>query len=166
MLIWTRTGGNPLFTVELLSDLQEHHGVIRDQGGCLAEAPVLSWQRLPPRVEAVIAEQIARLPSGWQSMLKAAAVEGEVFTAEVLARLDGRNTGETLTLHESQLGRKHRLVQSDGVAWVNGQRLTRYRFRCRLVQKYLNDHLEGGERMALHAAVCGALEELTSGRKN
>jgi predicted ATPase len=47
----------------------------------------LDWERLPARVEAVIARRIDRLDDVSRAVLNAASVEGELFTAEVLARV-------------------------------------------------------------------------------
>ena len=51
------------------------------------EGSALDWERLPKRVEAVIAEHIARLPREEQELLSVASVEGEEFHAEVVARV-------------------------------------------------------------------------------
>ena len=51
--------GQPLATVELLRDLQERGGLVRDSAGCWTARPGLEWSALPARVEAMIAERIA-----------------------------------------------------------------------------------------------------------
>lgn len=84
-----QTGGNPLFTVELLDDLQASGVLVKDETGHWIEASSINWQQLPTRVEAVIAERIGRLPEAQQTLLHIAGVEGEEFTAEVVARIQG-----------------------------------------------------------------------------
>ena len=83
------TEGHPLFTVELLRGLQEGGDLVRDAEGCWVEGPALHWEKLPARVEAVIAERIGRLPDRCRALLAAASVEGEEFTAEIIAACAG-----------------------------------------------------------------------------
>jgi adenylate cyclase len=86
-----QTGGHPLFTVEMIRGLQARGDLVQDEGGQWIEGPALDWKTLPARVEGVINERISRLPLTLQEVLKVASVEGEVFTAEVVARVQGIN---------------------------------------------------------------------------
>jgi len=83
------TGGHPLFLSELLRYLQAHGDLQRSGDGAWVTNPGLSWQRLPERIEAVIAGRMRRLPAQWVDWLHTASVEGESFTAEVLAQVHG-----------------------------------------------------------------------------
>ena len=83
--LYRQTRGHPLFTVELLRGMQERGDLIRDAEGRWMQGPTLNWEILPARVEAVIAERIERLPRPLKQILRIASVEGEVFTAEVVA---------------------------------------------------------------------------------
>ena len=76
-----------MFTVELLRGLQSSGDLIKDGSGRWIARPDLNWNTLPPRVEAVIDERIKQLPEVCRSILAAASVEGEVFTAEAVARV-------------------------------------------------------------------------------
>ena len=78
--------GQPLATVELLRDLQERGGSGAAQRRLLdRRAKALDWSRfLPARLEAMIAERIARLDEHERHVLQIASVEGEAFTAEVV----------------------------------------------------------------------------------
>ena len=49
------------FTVELLRDLQEQGDLIQDESGFWVESPTLEWDKVPARVEGVIAARIGRL---------------------------------------------------------------------------------------------------------
>ena len=161
------TGGNPLFVVELLSSLQAGGSLVRDESGRWVEAESIRWQRLPARVEAVIAERIGRLPSAWQALLRVAAVEGEAFTAEVVARVRGETPRKIIRTLSEDLGRRHRLVRPTRLQWSEHgvPRLSRYRFRHSLFQRYLYDRLDEPERAALHRAVGEALEHLYADAK-
>ena len=47
----------------------------------------MAWDLLPARVEAVIAERIDRLDADLREILTIASVEGELFTAQVVAEV-------------------------------------------------------------------------------
>jgi len=154
------TAGHPLFTIELLRDLQEHGDLIQDDAGQWVEGPTLNWDRLPARVEAVIAERIGRLPERWQAVLAAASVEGEQFTAEVIARAQETDERELIQRLSGELTRPHCLVGATSCERLGDQRLSRYRFQHNLFQKYLYNSLDPVQRARLHQAIGEALEEL------
>jgi DNA-binding SARP family transcriptional activator/predicted ATPase len=158
--IHQRTGGQPLFTVELLRGMQERGDLVQDAEGRWVEGSVLDWEILPARVEAVIAQRIGRLPEPLQAALRVACVEGEGFTAEAVARVLGTEERHTVQLFSTDLDRGHRLVRALAIERLGSQRLSRYRFTHDLFQKYLYDKLDEVERTYLHEDVGGALEEL------
>ncbi len=158
--LYHHTGGHPLFTVELLRGLQERGDLVKDASGRWIEGATLDWKALPPRVEAVIAERIGRLPEDWQAILGAASVEGEAFTAEAVARAQAVDEYQVLHWLSGPLSKRHRLVQATGVQWLDGQRLSHYRFRHYLFQRYLYNKLDPVERAHLHEAMGNVLEAL------
>jgi len=156
------TGGNPLFTVELLRGLQERGDLVRDEAGRWEAGPALDWETLPARVEAVIAERIGRLPPEWQETLATASVQGEVFAAEVVARVQGLDGEEVVRRLSGPLSKQHRLVRAHSLERLGtgGLRLSRYRFHHYLFQKYLYGRLDAVERARLHEAVGKEVEAL------
>ncbi len=158
--LYRHTDGNPLFTVELLRGLQERGDLVQDEAGHWVEGPTLDWKRLPARVEAVIAERIGRLLADWRQMLAVASVEGEEFTAEVVARVQGADEGQIIRRLSGPLSKQHRLVTAHSVRRVDGRRLCCYRFRHILFQNYLYWSLDEVERARLHEAVGTELEAL------
>ncbi|MGD9049254.1 MAG: hypothetical protein PVF77_14445, partial [Anaerolineae bacterium] len=154
------TEGYPLFTVELLRGMQEREELVRDTDGRWVAGRDLDWRMLPVRVEAVIAERIGRLPQRLRDILTVASVEGETFTAEVLATVEAVDVGGTIRCLGDTLDSKHRLVSAQGVSRVDGQNLSRYRFRHILFQKHLYNSLDPVQRVYLHQAVGTALEML------
>jgi predicted ATPase len=159
-MLFRQTRGHPLFTIELLRGLQEQGDLVRDAQGRWIEGPALDWERLPARVEAVIAERINRLAELLQAAMRVASVEGEVFTAEVLARVRAADEREVVGLLSRELDRRHRLIRAQGVLRVDGQRMSQYRFRHILFQRYLYNSLDDVEREYLHEAVGDTLEAL------
>jgi len=55
--LYQHTGGQALFTVELLRGLEERGDLRRDEAGRWVEGPELDWEELPLRVEAAVAER-------------------------------------------------------------------------------------------------------------
>jgi adenylate cyclase len=159
-MLYRQTRGHPLFTIELLRGLQERGDLVKDQEGHWAEGPALDWQKLPARVEAVIAERIGRLAQPLRAALRVASLEGEVFTAEVVARLQATDEREMVERLSRDLDRRHRLVRAQAIERLGARRISRYRFRNYLFQKYLYDNLDNVERAYLHEEVGNALEEL------
>jgi ABC-type oligopeptide transport system substrate-binding subunit/DNA-binding SARP family transcriptional activator len=155
-----QTGGHPLFTVELLRGMQERGDLIRDEESRWIEGPTLDWEILPARVEAVIAERFDRLSAPLRRILQVACVEGEAFTAEVVARLQGVEKREMVERLSEELGREHRLVRALGLQQLGMERLSRYQFRHILFQKHLYNSLDPVERAHLHEDVGTALEAL------
>ncbi len=154
------TDGNPLFTVELLRGLQERGDLVQDEAGRWVEGPELDWERLPARVEAVIAERIGRLPSRCRDILAIASVKGEVFRAEMVARVRGVDEKEVIHCLSGPLSQQYHLVCAEGIEPLcpGGQRLSQYRFRHYLFRKYLYTSLDEVERAHLHEAVGDVLE--------
>jgi predicted ATPase len=108
-LFW-RTKGYPLFTIEMLRHLQERGSLIRDENGQWVESSVLEVGDLPVRIEAVISQRLNRLDPAMLEMLRIAAVEGEIFNAQVAAhvlQLDDRLILQRL----SKLEQDHWLVR-------------------------------------------------------
>lgn len=168
-----RTGGNPLFTIELLRSLQARGDLLRAADGAWVSSPTLAWDHLPERVEAVIAGRLAHLPDQWLDWLSTASVEGESFTLEVLARvhaLDEALLQQNLSGPQGMLRGAARLLQAEGVHWLNegtphpSRALSRYRFRHILFQTYLYQRLDPVERDRRHAAVGLALDALYTGQ--
>jgi predicted ATPase len=167
-MLYRQTRGHALFTIELLRGLQERGDLARDQEGHWVEGPALDWETLPARVEAVIAERIGRLGEPLQGVLRVASVEGETFTAEVVARVRADGEWQIVQRLSGELDRRHRLVRAQGILRMEpalsgakgGQRLSRYRFRHILFQRYLYSSLDQVERSHLHEAVGDALEAL------
>ena len=156
-----RTQGHPLFTAELLHDMQERGDLVLEDQELWVEGDDVDWDALPARVEAVISRRISLLPAMLREALKIGSVEGETFTAEVVARILGVNGWEIVQQLSSIAGRQHRLIIGQGNQRIGNQSLSRYRFAHGLFQSYLYGNLDEAERSYLHEAVGNALEALT-----
>jgi DNA-binding SARP family transcriptional activator len=163
-MLFRLTDGHPLFTVELLRGMQARGDMLRDDEGYWVARPGLDWSQLPARVEAVIAERIDRLPAGLQELLRVASVEGEEFTAEAAAAVLGQEAADVVRRLSRQLDREQRLVRAVGIRHDGDRRLSRYRFRHYLIQRYLYQSLDPVECAYLNDSVGRALEQVHAGR--
>jgi DNA-binding SARP family transcriptional activator len=160
--LYDHTGGNPLFTVELLRSFEREGTLVQDEAGQWVEAPGLDWERWPPQVEAVIAGHLAELPDEDRSLLQAASVQGEHFVAEVAARVLGWSEEAVVRHLSGTLRTRHRLVEAVSLERLasSGQSLSHYRFRHWLLQRGAYRRLDAVERARLHEATGRALEAI------
>jgi adenylate cyclase len=164
--LFHRTAGHPLFTIELLRSMQERRDLLRDEAdGAWIQGPGLDWQTLPARVEAVIEARIDYLEPRLRQIVSTASVEGEQFTAEVLAAVQGAAV-DPLLQDLRKLGTLHRLVREQGEVQIGSQRAAVYRFSHILIQEYLYQRFSQAERRRLHGKVAAALEQLYDGNQS
>jgi adenylate cyclase len=154
------TEGHALFTVELLRAMQARGDLVQDETGYWVQGQALHWERLPARVEGVIAARVDRLDKALRELLTIASVEGERFTAQVVAQVQGSPERQVLRWLSRELGARHRLVREAGEVQADGRFLTRYQFAHALFQSYLYRQLSAGERRLLHREVGAALGAL------
>jgi adenylate cyclase len=153
-----RTGGHPLFTVELLEAMQRRGDLIRDETGIWCQAPVLDWETLPARVEGVIEERVGRLEPELREILSVASVEGETFTVAVVAGVLGMKERQLLRWLAQELERRHGLVLEQADLQLGPKRISRFKFDHAIVQNYLYQQLGRAERRMLHADIAAALK--------
>jgi DNA-binding SARP family transcriptional activator len=154
------TGANALFTVELFQDLLINGGLVQDGDGRWIESNDLTWNRIPHRLEAAISEKLECLPVEWMMILEAASVEGEEFTAEVLACATDQDVEQVLEYLSGPLSRGHNLVEARSVFYSVDSRFSRYRFKQVIIQQYIYNQLDIVQRSHLHRAIGTALENL------
>jgi len=157
--LYARTGGHALFTVELLRTLQESAALRRDGEGCWVADADLEWGALPARVTAVIESRLDRVGPVARNLLAVASVEGETFTVDVLAEVQGLSQRATLR-HLSELAKRHRVVREVAAVRRDGTTVSRYAFSHALFQVYLYEELSEAECRLLHGEIAGSLEDL------
>jgi predicted ATPase/predicted Ser/Thr protein kinase len=158
--LWAQTKGHPLFTVELLRAMQDQGILVKDREGMWAEGRTFDWRKLPSRVDAVVMERIGRLTDPMREILTLASVEGQEFTAEVIARLRKEEVRELIRVLSSELEKRHHLISAKGIRSLVKQRLSLYVFQHILFQTYLYHSLDSVERSHLHEEVGNVLEAL------
>jgi adenylate cyclase len=162
--LYRHTAGNPLFITELMRHLRESGQLVKDAQSEWVQSRPVDWVALPARVEGVIEERLQRLGEDGRATLSVASVEGEKFTAEVVARLQSSDEREMIRLLSGDMSKHHHLVDAQDVLRLGSKRLSRYRFRHSLFQKYLYDSLDKVELSYLHEDVGDALESFYTDR--
>ncbi len=158
--LFAQTKGQPLFTVELLRAMQEQGMLVKDREDRWVEGRTFNWDKLPSRVDAVIMERVSRLTEKMREALILASVEGQEFTAEVVAGLRKEDVRESIRMLSGELEKRHHLVSAKGIRNLGKQRLSLYVFQNSLFQKYLYNSLDEVERIHLHEEVGNILEAL------
>ncbi|MEM7030984.1 MAG: AAA family ATPase, partial [Chloroflexota bacterium] len=157
--LFALTDGHPLFTVELLHHLQQENYLVRDKQGEWVQEKNVYFETLPSRIDAVISQRISQLDVERQEILRVAAIEGERFTAQVVAAT--LNMDERVVLsHLTHLAQHHGIVQEYSHERLEQRYLSRYQFRHALFTQYLYRSLGQGERYLLHQATAQKLEQL------
>jgi predicted ATPase len=157
--LFKQTKGHALFTIELLRNMQESGFIQKDEGRWTA-GPELNWDALPARIDAVIEERISRLTERQREILIAASVEGEEFTAEVIAKMLDTAVRDLVKSLSTELDKRHHLVTAKGIRQLNVKRLSLYLFQHILFQRYLYNTLDDVERSHLHGEAGQILEAL------
>jgi len=158
--LYAKTAGHPLFTLELLRDLQERGDLVKDEHGQWRPGNDIDWSELPARVEGVVSERVSRLEAPLREILSVAAVAGSSFFAQVVGKI--LNQAERLILRDlsRELEKRHRLIVEQGEVKAGRAILSRYTFANTMLQQYLYDQLGSGERRLWHGDIGDALEGL------
>jgi DNA-binding CsgD family transcriptional regulator/tetratricopeptide (TPR) repeat protein len=159
---YRQTAGHPLFSVELLREMQKRGNLVQDEAGQWRQGIAVDWQTVPARIEAVIGQRLGHLDDVSRGILEVASVEGETFTAEVVAQVSQIDRREFVARVSRDLVRQHSLLAALGIERLNpaGRQITRYRFQHHLFQAYIYQELDEIQRSYLHEAVGSELETL------
>ncbi len=143
------TGGNPLFTDEVVRMLGEEGRLEVLGGDALSPLPV------PMGVRGVIEQRLQALPEATADALRSAAVIGNEFRLRTLAQASGRDSGELLEALDHAV--TARLID------VAVGEVGKFRFLHDLIRETAYSSLGPLERVRLHAAVGNALERRYAG---
>jgi tetratricopeptide (TPR) repeat protein len=145
-----RTGGNPLFVIEIVRLLASEGRLER------ATAEDVASARVPAGVEHTIAKRVARLSPACRLVLAAAAVAGVEFKAAVLASLVP-SLGQGLAARRA-VGEALMEAGKACLVLVDDSGPGHYRFAHALIRDTLYERLAERDRLDLHKALAEALE--------
>ncbi|MBT8395608.1 MAG: AAA family ATPase, partial [Gemmatimonadetes bacterium] len=158
--LFEKTRGHALFTVELLEAMKDRGTVTQSrEGRWMAEGGV-AWDELPARIEGVIEERINRLGDDERELLAVAAVEGEDFTAEVIAGVLGIANKDAVRSLSGPLQTRFEMVNARGIDRRGPRKVSRYAFRHILFQEFLYQTLDPVKRALLHESLAETMEDL------
>lgn len=113
--------------------------------------------RLPPAIDAVLAEQLAVLPPRSRDLLRVASIQGEYFWAEAAGDALSLDPDDLAHQLDVVLDRQHGLVTGDRREVVADVTLHRYRFEHALTADFVRASMGELERERLHAATAEAM---------
>lgn len=164
--IYRRTGGNPLFVVNMVDYLTRQDVVVKEEGRWLVRKEKIGEveKGVPETLRQLIERQIERLSEEEQRLLEVASVVGMEFTSAAVAA--GLHvTADEVEEHCEKLGRKGQLIHEQGVEeWPDGTVGGRYRFFHALYQNVLYERIAPGRRVRLHKQV-GERREVAFGSR-
>jgi predicted ATPase len=154
-----RTGGNPLFLINLIEDLISQGLLVQEdsrwalQGGIAALA-----SRIPESSRHMLEKQSARLSAQEQHLLAAASVAGAEFSAVAVAAALDTTASETEAGCEA-LVRQQQFLQRVGLSeWPDGTVAARYRFRHALYQQLWHERVTPTQGLLWHRRIGECLE--------
>jgi predicted ATPase len=162
-LIVKRTQGNPLFISELLRDLEEKNVLMLNNDGAWHLNQSIKTDDLPEKVGSVIESRISRISDELKDVLRCGSIEGEEFSAEVLAMVRKVDEFKLLEELDVELRKRYRLISDDGVLFVNNKSISRFQFSHSLFHTHVYKEIGEARRVKLHLAVAVCLEELYQG---
>jgi class 3 adenylate cyclase/tetratricopeptide (TPR) repeat protein len=151
--VTSAAGGNPLFLEEILRMLVDE-GRLAREGDAWVVAGDLSGLRIPPTVSALLSSRLDRLPEGERSVLEAASVEGQSFSAGALGALVPEASRDALPGLLRSLARKDLVVPERR----SGAGRDGYRFRHLLIRDAAYEAIPKSSRARLHLAFADWLE--------
>jgi DNA-binding SARP family transcriptional activator len=154
------SGGNALVVRELWAGMQQDGSLACDEAGKWNSFRDPGWMHLSERVMTMTAMWVDALSPEMRDILEAASVEGEDFTAEVVARVVGLEERLVVKMLSGPLSREWNLIHARGVRRYGTRQLSQYGFRHLFLQQYLYRNLDAVQKNHLHSAVGAALEEI------
>ncbi len=150
-----RADGIPLYAVETVRMLQAS-GRLVERDGRLTAAASIAELEVPPTLHALVAARLDGLPPGDRSLLQAAAVLGQSFTAEALSAMTGDPVDELAQRLTSLVRREVLTIETDPRAPTRGQ----YAFVQGLVREVAYSTLSRRDRRARHLTAARYFETL------
>jgi hypothetical protein len=153
-----RSGGNALFTHELLRFLVSEGLVERHDGALRRVGEASLAGQMPEGLRDVVGKRLSRLSPDANQVLSVASVIGREFSLEVLRRVQARPDDELESALEEAVGAAMVEERSAGAATIT------YRFTHAFFQQTLYDEILAPRRLRLHQQVARALEEVHARR--
>lgn len=150
-LIWERSGGNPLFMMATLDDLQERDLVAHSERGWMTNTALSQVALAIPRTLGQLLEgRIQQLTAEQLRVLEAASATGLTFCATVVAAAAEMSQEACEDLCDELARRESFISRSDVQVFAGGLRGQCYRFRHQLLRDALHDRQGPARQERLH----------------
>ncbi len=164
-LICQRTGGNPLFLINMVDFLAAKEVIAECDGIWRLKVDLDQIETgVPENVRHMIEKQFGRLDSDVQRTLEAASVAGVDFATAALARATGTDGLKLEELCDDLAQRFHFLKPGTVHNLPNGTLTTRYAFTHALYQDVLLQRVGAARRAKLHQSIGEWMEEASADR--
>ena len=155
--VFRQTGGNPLFTGEMIRHLFHDGVLVREEGAWHINAEKLKSVDLPDNVMDAIKARVAALPEKAREILSRAAVIGRSFSVDILLEIIPETADTLENLRETMLvmaDAARQCIVMEDVAERGMVIFTHDRIR-----QVFYERLRKRQRKKLHAMIIAALEE-------
>ena len=162
--IQTATDGHPLFVSQLFS-LWEETGVMVETTDANAQpiwklsADASAHLTIPANMQVVLEQRLRLMGDELRKIATSASVEGEEFSAQVVAQLAKFAESDVYDPLET-LEHRYWLIQEHHTKEFGDTFLDMYRFTHRFFRDYIYSKLDAGKRRNMHRAVGECLETL------
>jgi predicted ATPase/DNA-binding winged helix-turn-helix (wHTH) protein len=165
VMIHARTGGNPLFVVNVANDLVRRAVLIERSGRWeVDERSGLAQIAIPEDVRRMIAHQLDRLRPDERRILEAASAVGVEFSAAAVAAAEQIGLDEVERACADLAGHASFLTSHGSDTWPDGTVTARYGFRHALYQEVVYERVPAARRGDLHRRIGERLEAGLRGR--
>jgi predicted ATPase/DNA-binding winged helix-turn-helix (wHTH) protein len=153
-LLHRRTGGNPLFLVNVVDHLVTRGLLVhQDQFWRLQGAPEDIQMETPASIQQIIETQIDRLSPEEQRILEVASIAGMEFSSAAVAAGMGIDIAEVETSCEELARRGQFLRAREADEWPDATVAARYEFLHSLYQQAWYERVSAGRRTRLHQRI-------------
>jgi predicted ATPase/DNA-binding winged helix-turn-helix (wHTH) protein len=153
-LVHQRTGGNPLFLVAMVDEL-ERQGLLETAEDASGSPVALAALRelIPRSLRQYIEQHLEQLSEADQALLEAASVAGSTFAVATVAA-GVAQAPETLEARYTAFARQGRFIQDAGTeTWPDGTVTACYQFRHALYHEVVYARVSAGHRVRLHQQI-------------
>ena len=158
-MIHERTGGNPLFVVNVADDLVRRGVLVQRSGRWeFEDSSGLARIAIPEDVRRMIGHQLDRAGSDERRILEVASAAGVEFSAAAVAAAAESDLDEIERTCADLAGRGSFLASNGLAAWPDGTVAGRYGFRHALYQEVVYDRVPAARRERLHRRIGERLE--------
>lgn len=158
--LFEQTAGLPLFVLGMLRWYQVMGRIRTDPDGVATFQHVAASRALPTEIDALFADLVNRLPHDLQALLEAASVQGAIFSAEIVMRVQGLSQPVLIEMIDYQLTHRFKVLTAGGVSTIARHRHHDYQFTHALLRDYLYYRMTDLEREHYHLVTAEAMQVL------